>query len=193
MALRSPNRWLYCQPGEKHSLSTPRKLFTQSCAGCHGSLTGSKEDVTRRPDAISGATRTISSWDEEQQKVLFPVNYSEDAEVTTHFITYDNNIKPIIRNKCVKCHDEVNRTNDVDLSQGKGFNTLRKFVEHEEALAIKSDLIEILAGKEFLAPQINRENTPHPSENPLNEEELLTFIRWIDLGAVQFEGGRNYD
>ena len=70
MALRTPNRWLYCQPGEKHSLSTPRNLFTQSCAGCHGSLTGAREDVTRRPDAISGASRTLSFWNEEQQKVV---------------------------------------------------------------------------------------------------------------------------
>ncbi len=191
MALRSPNRWLYCQPGEKHSLSTPRKLFTQACAGCHGSLTGLKEDVLRRPDGISGASRTISSWNEEEQKALLPSNFAKGAGMSTQFISYEKNIKPIIQKKCISCHDKGNRSTNVDLSQGKGFNALRKFVEHREALAIKSDLIEKLLGKEFLAPQKNRENLPHPSGNPLSQEEILTFIRWIDLGAIQFEGGKS--
>ncbi len=191
MALRTPNRWLYCQPGEKHSLSTPRNLFTQSCAGCHGSLTGAREDVTRRPDAISGASRTLSFWNEEQQKVLLPSNYSGDIEVSTQFISYEKNIVPIIDKKCINCHDKGNTSNTVDLSQENGFESLRKFVEHQEALAIKSNLIEKLLGKEFLAPQKNQGNLTHPSKNPLNEDEMLTFIRWIDLGAIQYEGGKN--
>ena len=191
MALRSPNRWLYCKPGEKHSLSTPRKLFTQSCAGCHGGLTGSREDVLRRPDAISGASRTISLWDKEKQKSLLPSNYSKKAEMPTQFISYEKNIKPIIQEKCISCHGKGNRDSNIDLSKENGYNSLLKFIEYKDALAIRSDLIEILLGKELQAPQINRENLPHPSMNPLNEEEILTFIRWIDLGAIQFEGGKN--
>jgi hypothetical protein len=187
MAIRSPNRWLYCQPGEKHSLSTPRNLFTQSCAGCHGGLSGSKEDVLRRPDAISGASRTLSSWNDDQQKGLLPFNYSATSEVSKQFITYEKDIEPIIDKKCISCHDKGSMSTRVDLSRGKGFGTLRKFVEHKEALAIKSDLMEILLGREFMATQINRDNVPHPTSNPLNENEILTFIRWIDLGAIQFE------
>ncbi|MGL1887806.1 MAG: hypothetical protein OCD76_14920 [Reichenbachiella sp.] len=189
MALCMPNRWLYCLPGEKHSLSTPRNLFTQSCAGCHGSLSGSREDVVRRPDAISGASRTQSLWNAEQQKSLLPSNFSEDSRVSTQFISYEKNIKPIVQNKCISCHHGGNKSTNVDLSQGNGFNSLRKFVEHQEALAIKSELIEKLYGKEFLAPQKNLNKSPHPSKNPLSEDEILTFIRWIDLGAIQFEGG----
>ncbi len=190
MALRSPNRWLYCQPGEKHSLSTPRNLFAQACAGCHGGLTGLKEDVLRRPDGITGASRILSSWNDEEQKALLPANYSKDAGLSAQFISYEKNIKPIIQKKCVSCHHKENRATNVDLSRGKGFNVLRKFVEHQEALAIKSDLIEKLLGKEFLAPQKIRENLPHPAENPLSQKEILTFIRWIDLGALQVEGGK---
>lgn len=93
---------------------------------------------------------------------------------------------PIINKKCIRCHDEGNKSNNVDLSQENGFDSLRRFVEHQEALAIKSNLIEKLLGKEFLAPQKNQENLTHPSENPLNEDEMLTFIRWIDLGAIQY-------
>jgi len=188
MAIRTPNRWLYCQPGEKHSLSIPRNLFTQSCAGCHGSLTGLKEDVTRRPDAISGASRTLSMWNDEEQKTLLPANYSEDAEIAGQYVSYDKNIKPIIQQKCIGCHKKGNKEGIVDLSGENAYNSLREYVEYQEALAIKSDLIEILLGKEFGAPQKNREITIHNSENPLNEDEILTFIRWIDLGAIEFEG-----
>ncbi len=191
MALRSPNRWLYCRPGEKHSLSTPRNLFTQSCAGCHGSLTGRREDVIRRPDAVTGASRTLSFWDEEKQKALVPSNYSKGVKVSTQFISYEKDIKPIIQNKCVDCHAKGNTTNIVDLSKDNGFKSLQKYIEHKEALAIKSELIEKLLGKELLAAQKNYDSSPHPSGNPLTEDELLTFIRWIDLGAVQFEGGKS--
>ncbi len=191
MALRSPNRWLYCRPGEKHSLSTPRNLFTQSCAGCHGSLTGRREDVIRRPDAVTGASRTMSFWDEEEQKALVPSNYSKGVKVTRQYVSYEKDIKPIIHHKCINCHTKGNTTSIVDLSKENGFNSLQKYIEHKEALAIKSELIEKLLGKELLAAKKNHDNLPHPSENPLTEDELLTFIRWIDLGAVQFEGGKS--
>lgn len=190
MAIRSPNRWLYCQPGEKHSLSTPRNLFAQACGGCHGGLTGSKEDVLRRPDAITGASRTMSSWDKEHQKVLLPSNYSGNKKLATQFITYDMHIEPIIQKKCISCHSGGNNRTNIDLSEGKGFVALSRFVEYKEALAIKSDLIEILTGKEFLAPHQNQNDLPHPAGNPLNEEEILAIIRWIDLGAIQQKGGK---
>lgn len=188
MALRTPNRWLYCQPGEKHSLSIPRNLFAQSCAGCHGSLTGLNEDVLRRPDAVSGASRTLSLWDKEEQKTLLPSNYSEAADMTVQFISFEKNIKPIIQSKCISCHHKGNNEANINLSDKDAYHTLKKYVEHREALAIKSELIEILLGKEFLTRHKNKENKTHSSEDPLNEEEILTFIRWIDLGAIQFEG-----
>jgi|TARA_B100001964_G_C14260964_1_gene615478 hypothetical protein len=186
MAISSPNRWLYCQPGEKHSLSTPGNLFAQGCAGCHGSLTGLKEDVLRRPDAVSGATLTMSYWNEEEQRSLLPANYSGTKELAIQFISYEQHIEPVVQNKCVSCHTG----GKVDLSKGKGYGSLIKFVEQREALAIKSYLIEKLLGKELLAAQDNPEDRPHPSGDPLSEEEMLTFIRWIDLGALQYEEGK---
>ncbi len=191
MAISSPNRWLYTLPGEKHSLSTPRKLFAQNCAGCHGGLTGFKEDVLRRPDAISGATKTLSIWNEKEQKSHFPYNYSDNTELLPQFISYEKNIESIVQKKCVSCHYNGNKTSNIDLSKGNGYNSLIRFVEYKEALAIKSDLIEKILGQEFLAPQKNKEQLTHPSENPLSEDEILTFIRWIDLGVLQFEGDNN--
>ena len=187
MALRSPNRWLYCQPGEMHTLSTPRRLFTQNCAGCHGSLTGKKEDVIRRPDGITGASRTKSLWNHIEQKSILPSNYSLVINKASRMYSYINNIRPIIENKCISCHDAKNETTQIDLSKGNGFNTLLRYIENREALAIKSELIEILTGQEYLAPKKNADDVPHPADNPLSEEEILTFIRWIDLGALHSE------
>ena len=116
---------------------------------------------------------------------MLPANYSRENGLSAQFITYEKHIQPIIQKKCISCHSGGNTSTNVDLSPGKGFNTLLQFVNYKEALAIKSALIEILYGKEFMAPQKKLDNVPHPSGDPLTEEELLTFIRWIDLGAIQ--------
>ena len=129
----------------------------------------------------------MSSWDKEYQKVLLPSNYSGNKKLAIQFITYDKHIEPIIQKKCLSCHSGENNTTNIDLSEGKGFVSLRRFVEYKEALAIKSDLIEILTGKEFLAPHQNQGDLPHPAGDPLSEEEILAIIRWVDLGAMQKE------
>jgi len=161
MAISSPNRWLYCQPGEKHSLSTPKHLFAQSCAGCHGSLTGIKEDVLRRPDGISGASRTLSYWNEEDQQFLLPKDNAITNESGIQFISYEKDIAPIVQRKCVSCHKD----GELNLSLDKGYGSLIKYIEHREGRAVKSSLIEQLMGKEFPSVHNLGQDLPHPSEN----------------------------
>jgi hypothetical protein len=60
---------------------------------------------------------------------------------------------------------------------------LREFVDHQQALAVKSILIERLLGRELLAPQVLAKSEPHPNDDSLQSEELHQLIRWIDLGA----------
>jgi len=187
MAISSPNRWLYCQPGEKHSLSTPKHLFAQSCAGCHGSLTGIKEDVLRRPDGISGASRTLSYWNEEDQQFLLPKDNAITNESGIQFISYEKDIAPIVQRKCVSCHKD----GELNLSLDKGYGSLIKYIEHREGRAVKSSLIEQLMGKEFPSVHNLGQDLPHPSENALTAEEMITFIRWIDLGALQFHESKS--
>ena len=183
MALRFPHRWLYCHPGEKHTLSIPRTLFAQTCSGCHGGFTGSPSDTLRRPDVITSASRTLAQWDPEHQRQRLPANYSggDGPQITT--IDFEQNVRPILENKCVSCHSQEKRAADLDLSGEGAFESLRRFVEHRESLAIKSYLIEKLYGRELHAPQKLRGESPHPAETPLTKEELRTLIRWIDLGA----------
>ena len=185
MALRFPHRWLYCHPGEQHTLSIPRTLYAQTCSGCHGGFTGRPADTLRRPDVITSASRTLAQWDAENHRQLRPANYSggEGPRIVT--IDFERDVRPILESKCVACHSQQQRAANLDLSGDPAFESLRRFVEHRESLAIKSYLIEKLRGRELHAPRRLTGEKPHPAKNPLSKEEMLTFIRWIDLGASE--------
>jgi hypothetical protein len=58
-------------------------------------------------------------------------------------------------------------------------------VDHRQALAVKSYLIETLLGRELSAPRELARSQPHPENPPLDSEELRQLIRWIDLGAAR--------
>jgi hypothetical protein len=47
-------------PGEYITPGPPRKLFDNICGGCHGSLSGSELDVVVSPDALTGASVSMS-------------------------------------------------------------------------------------------------------------------------------------
>jgi len=183
MALRHPNRWLYCQPGEKHTLSIPRVLYSQTCGGCHGGFTGRNVDTLRRPDVITSASRTQAMWDSTHHKLRKPANYSPGTDPSITTVNFEQDIRPLLQGKCVSCHSQRQQDAGLDLSGEGAFETLRTLVEHREALSVKSYLIEKLYGQELHAPRKLVGETPHPSQYPLSKEELQTFIRWIDLGA----------
>ena len=47
-------------PGEQISLGIREDLFDAVCGGCHGSVTGSELDVAVTPDALTGASESLS-------------------------------------------------------------------------------------------------------------------------------------
>ena len=47
-------------PGEQISLGIREGLFDAVCGGCHGSVTGSELDVAVTPDALTGASESLS-------------------------------------------------------------------------------------------------------------------------------------
>jgi len=183
MALRFPHRWLYCHPGEKHTLSIPRTLFAQTCSGCHGGFTGKPADTLRRPDVITSASQTLAQWDPEHQQQRLPANYSGGEGLRVLTIDFEHDVRPILESKCVGCHSQQQLAAELDLSGSGAFKALRRLVEHRESLAIKSYLIEKLYGRELHAPRELTGEAPHPAETPLSKDQLQTFIRWIDLGA----------
>jgi hypothetical protein len=47
-------------PGEYITPGPPRALFNNICAGCHGSISGSELEVSVSPDALTGASVSLS-------------------------------------------------------------------------------------------------------------------------------------
>jgi WD40-like Beta Propeller Repeat len=47
-------------PGEIISMGIRRELFNAVCGGCHGSISGSELDVVVTPDALTGASESVS-------------------------------------------------------------------------------------------------------------------------------------
>jgi hypothetical protein len=48
-------------PGEQISMGIAEPLFDAVCAGCHGSITGHEVDVQVTPDALTGASASVSA------------------------------------------------------------------------------------------------------------------------------------
>jgi hypothetical protein len=48
-------------PGEQISMGISEPLFNAVCAGCHGSITGHEVDVSVSPDALTGASASMSA------------------------------------------------------------------------------------------------------------------------------------
>jgi hypothetical protein len=188
MALRSPNRWLYALPGEKHTLSIPRTLFAQTCGGCHGTLSGEHTNTFGRPDAITSASRTLAVWDDVKHENRPPANYdvAEHRFSSAPFaVGFEEDIEPIVVRRCVGCHGGAKPAAGLGLDGDDAFEQLRRLVDHRQALAVKSYLIETLLGRELSAPRELARSQPHPENPPLDSEELRQLIRWIDLGAAR--------
>ncbi|HJP04371.1 MAG: hypothetical protein CL799_12005 [Chromatiales bacterium] len=188
MALRSPNRWLYTMPGEKHTLSIARMLYTQTCAGCHGTLSGKHTNTFGRPDAITSASKTMAVWDDKEHTTLPPVNYDVAAKKyrTAPFsVGFEEDIKPVLARRCISCHSGTQAEAGLNLAAGNAFTQLRKQVDYRQALAIRSPLLETLLGRELQAPEPLASDPSHLHENLLPPEELQQVIRWVDLGVPQ--------
>ncbi len=208
MALHSMNRWFYLQPGEKLTFSIPRKIFPTLCSGCHGALTGQSHEALGPPDIVSSASRVLATWDPATRTRRTPYNASGEAasELTVDF---RRDVQPILDRRCVSCHDGKGpQAAGLDLrgtptkhytvsyeslhrlrDPHSGNHADKLFINEREALSVESYLIEKLTGRELLAPQnLDTPGVPHPAADRLTRAELLTLIRWIDLGAT-FLGG----
>jgi hypothetical protein len=48
-------------PGEEISMGISQTLFDAVCGGCHGSVTGHELDIAVTPDALTGASQSLSA------------------------------------------------------------------------------------------------------------------------------------
>lgn len=203
MAVHAMNRWFYLQPGEKLTFSIPRSIFSARCAGCHGALTGGRDALLGPPDVSSAASRVAATW--EPQLGL----RREPHPIARVSVDYRRDVQPLLDRRCVSCHGgEGLPAANLDLrglpdgpwtrsyqslhrleDPASGDHARKRYINEREALASESPLLELLtgrplsAGSELLTPGV-----PHPEDDPLTADELLTLTRWIDLGAT-FIGG----
>ena len=205
MALHSMNRWFYTQPGERLTFSIPRSIFPTRCGACHGSLTGNPDEQLGPPDIASASSQVMANWDPTTLTRRRPVGLAENSAVPGG-IDFVRDVQPILDRKCVACHGKASTldlTGAPQLQYTRSYINLhqlddpasrnyanKRWVNEREGLAIKSHLIELVMGVELNAPRtLSRPGIKHPESDPLSDSELLTLIRWIDLGAT-FRGGR---
>ena len=114
-------------------------------------------------------------------------------------------IQPILDRRCVSCHGGLGepegrldlrgdraapwtvsyRSLHVLQEPGSGNHGRKRYVDERQALSSSSYLIEKLTGRELEAPQeLDTPGVRHPKKDGLTPDELLTLIRWIDLGAA---------
>ena len=118
-----------------------------------------------------------------------------------------DDVQPILNRSCAQsgCHDSQTQGGDLDLSDNPttwynaayqallrlGADGEPAFVEHPTGTAHNSYLLEKLLGHELGAPRQLPSNSGtgggHPQDlgqPALLGNDLLTLIRWIDLGAT---------
>ncbi|MCC6553303.1 MAG: hypothetical protein IT372_09830 [Polyangiaceae bacterium] len=202
------NRWFYALPGQVltqgiSSAAGPGR-YGSRCATCHGEPTGSDlPPEMEDPDLITGASLSLSRF--EHQNPRRPIDPPAVGGATRVEVDFRRDVQPILDRRCVRCHDESSPAGGVDLTgsptahftrsyegllrPGAGSGGGRAYVDDGDGRARRSYVVELLMGQELEAPRaISAPGARHPEpgsgDDRVTEEELLTLVRWIELGAT---------
>jgi Hydrazine synthase alpha subunit middle domain len=197
------NRWFYVSPGQRvpqgASTSQP-DVYSTSCAACHGSLDGDPAHAFVVPDVLTMASVTLARYaDGNPRRPLPPWPVGDHTRVS---VDYLHDIAPLLLERCVSCHAGPDPAAGLALDAtptahyqvgyeellrpGEGSGSGRAYVDDVVGSAVKSYLLELLSGREHEAPRVHTSAIAHPKElgaSALDDDELLTLVRWIDLGA----------
>jgi len=197
MALHSMNRWFYLQPGEKLTFGIPRSIFPLRCAGCHGSLSGDPFDGIGPVDLVSASSRVMATWNkgEQRRRVAYGFDHAGDETIG---IDFHADVQPILNHRCRTCHQSETGPAGLDLRDietthyNRAYESLhqlrdpasgnyadKRYINEREALSSESRLVQSLIGKQ---------GRQHLQGEALSDDEMLTLVRWIDLGAT-YKGG----
>ncbi len=185
-ALYTLQRQFYTQPGERFTLSIPRSKFVSTCGGCHGSLTADPMQNIGPVDIVTEASRVMATWNRQEKKRRTPA--ARGAQLTDYIaIDFVRDIQPLLDEHCVACHDSgrLDLRGTPTRHYTRAYESLhqlrdpasgdfadKRYINEREALSSQSPLIDKLMSD---------------SHRYLNKDELLTLIRWIDIGAT-FKG-----
>ena len=205
------NRWYSVVPGQRlvqglsAALGTTR--YDSRCAACHGKADGDglTPITLEEPDLVTGASLTLSRY--ENQNPRRPLEAPMLGDGTRVAIDFARDVQPFLVEKCAddSCHagdrpaaglgltDAPTRwfsdAYESLLALGGGSTGGRAYVAADNGSARESFLVEMLLGRELAAPRsLASVDTVHPADDlgapALTEAELLTLVRWIELGAT---------
>jgi hypothetical protein len=189
-------RWVDVAPGQTFPGGVSPELYPTLCAGCHGALSGRPADaVTPVPDVITEASATLATYtnlDPRRPRKPDPVGAAPFT------IDFRRDVAPLVARSCLSCHragaaagglaldptptQRFDAMYEALLAPGEGSGGGRKYVDERDASAPQSHLVERIYGRELDAPRALTRACP--GDPPLAEGEKLTFVRWIELGAV---------
>ena len=202
LAIGQPhNRWFDVHPGQTLPQGVQVEHYDTLCAACHGALDGDPEQVFVEPDGLSGASLTLSRYQDQDPRR--PIEAPELGEATRIEVDFEQDVQPLLVERCGGCHAAqapvISAEDDPDqpgfslaytslLEAGGASGNGMAWVDEPEARSWSSHLVEVLLGEELGAPGELSSPQPHPAEDPLSDDELLLVTRWIDLGAT-WRGG----
>lgn len=182
-ALYTLQRQFYTQPGERFTLSIPRSKFLNTCGGCHGSLTADPMDSIGPADIVTEASKVMATWNPQERTRRAPV--AQGATPGDYIaIDFARDVQPLLDRHCVRCHQgggldlRGNPTRHYSVAYESlhqlrdprsGNHADKKYINEREALSAQSPLIDKLMSE---------------GHRYLSDDELLTLIRWIDIGAT---------
>jgi hypothetical protein len=200
------NRWFDLHPGQvipQGISGVNPNHYASRCAACHGAADGDPESVFIEPDVMTTASLTLSRYEDlNPRRPLAPPVTGDETRIEVDF---QQDVQPILDTSCtLGCHEGAEPAGGLSLTSDSttwfndAYETLladgdasgggKAWVNEPDGSAVSSYLVELLTGQELEAPgNIPLPGVPHPEElgePALNDEELLTVIRWIDLGAT---------
>ncbi len=194
------HQWYAALPGERFPVGIPESSFAARCAGCHGSMDGRPESVLQPPtDFVTQASVTQALYDgaDRRKPLALPVI---DASFFV-IVDFRADVQPILDARCATsgCHVGEAPAGGLSLTSaptahytdayesllalGDGSAGGFKYVDAAGHRARGSYLAEKIMGREYEAPHAFARPCP-PEGPPLNEEERLTLLRWIEFGAT---------
>ena len=163
--------------------------YATLCAPCHGAESGVPDQTFIEPDLLTTASLTLSRY--EQRNPRHPIDPPVLGDHTRVTIDFQRDIHPILEARCESCHTDTAITLTTQhysdayetlLAPGTGSLNGREYVNESDGSAYGSYLIELLTGEELDAPRSL--SNPGQRHGDLTDDELTTFVRWVDLGAT---------
>lgn len=196
MARGSPHHhWSAPQSEERFPVGIATFAYAARCGGCHGAMDGKPEHVLMPPvDLITQASVSASRFAAQDRRRPLP-----PARASPVYVDFRRDLGPILSEKCARegCHAggapaaQLSLTAEPTQAYTDAYESLLRssdgaflYVDAVGQRARASALMERLLGRELEAQAPLLGTCPPAGSPPLTAEELLTFTRWIELGAA---------